>query len=119
MGGLDLSVLLVGGRRGAGGVGDCGGEVHAESLRGAGAFNLGVEKVVVSVMVGFGWRRGVGVGYGEERGGEGERTSHARLNVSRSTNSRATFSSFRLPLYCFKSRLHSSVYSASGIESLM
>ena len=46
-------------------------------------------------------------------------TSQVRLNVSKSTNSRATVSSLRLDLYCFRSRLHISVYSDSGIESFM
>ena len=46
-------------------------------------------------------------------------TSHSRINVSKSTNSRATLVSLRFDLYCFNSRLHISVYSVSGMESLM
>lgn len=46
-------------------------------------------------------------------------TSHVRLKVSKSTNSRDTVSSVRFDLYCFSSRLHVSVYSDSVTESLM
>ena len=49
----------------------------------------------------------------------GERTSHLFLNVSKSTNSRDTVSSFKMDLYWFSSRLHNSVYSLSGSESLI
>ena len=50
---------------------------------------------------------------------KGQYTSHVRLNVSKSTNSRATVSSVRFDLYCFSNRLHVSVYSDSVTESLM
>lgn len=46
-------------------------------------------------------------------------TPHVRLKVSRSTNSRTTASSPRLDLYCFKSLVQVSVYSASVTTSLM
>ncbi len=53
-------------------------------------------------------------------GGQREsHTSHSRLNVSRSTNCRETLSSLKFDLYCFNKRLHNSVYSDSGMESLM
>lgn len=95
-----------GGGRGVriGGVGDGGREIDPEAFGCAGAFDLALS------VVARGKRRAFG---------SGDDTSHRRLNVSKSTKDRATVSSLRLDLYCFSKRLHISVYSVSGIESLM
>lgn len=83
------------------GVGDGGREVDAKALSCAGAFDLALSERKAGVL------------------GIGGHTSHRRLNVSKSTKERATVSSLRLDLYCFSKRAHISVYSPSGMESLM
>lgn len=88
-----------------GGVCDGGREIDPETFGCAGAFDLALSDIA--------WRKRRSCEW------SGDHTSHWRLNVSRSTNERATVSSLRLDLYCFSKRLHISVYSVSGMESLM
>ncbi len=95
-----------GGCRGVrvGGIGDGSREIDPEAFGCARAFDLALSDVA----------RGKGRGFWS-----GDHTAHWRLNVSKSTNDRTTVSSLRLDLYRLSKRLHISVYSASGIESLM
>lgn len=88
-----------------GGVGNGGREIDPETFGCAGAFDLALSDITLRNRQLFGW--------------SGDRTSHWCLKVSRSTNDRATASLLKLDLYCLSKRLHISVYSASGIESLM
>lgn len=80
---------------------DGGREIDPEAFSCAGAFDLALSEKKAILF------------------GRGDHTSHWRLNVSKSTKARATESSLRLDLYCFSRRPHISVYSLSGMESLM
>lgn len=90
------------------GVGNSGWKVDPQTLSSSRAFNLPRLAMALSYY-----------SPSVSRMARVRHTSHVRLKVSKSTNSRATVSSLKLDLYCFRSRLHISVYSDSGIESFM
>ena len=86
---------------GVGRIGNGGREIDPEAFGRAGAFDLALSVKEDGLVWG------------------GVDTCHWRLKVSKSTKDRATVSSVRFDLYCFSKRLQISVYSLSGIESLM